>query len=37
MERNTEPRYVVNYNHTMGEVDLSDQKLEPYLIEKKGG
>jgi hypothetical protein len=31
------PVCVLEYNHEMGDVDLDDQKLQPYLQERKRG
>ena len=29
------PGCIVDYNQAMGAVDLKDQKLQPYLLERK--
>jgi hypothetical protein len=31
------PVCVLEYNQQMGDVDLKDQKLQPYLLERKRG
>jgi hypothetical protein len=31
------PVFVLEYNQQMGGVDLKDQELQPYLLERKRG
>jgi hypothetical protein len=31
------PVFVLEYNQQLGGVDLKDQKLQPYLLERKRG